>query len=304
MKVVFVVGATASGKSDWALRWAQKYQGVVINCDSVQVYREVEIGTAKPTLAERALCPHFLFDYVSPPQEMTAGQYARDFESCIEKLNTPVAFVVGGTGFYFQAIEKGLYPVPTVAPEVKSLLDQESQSPEGRERLWQELVAADPESAQKLHPNDIYRITRALEIWRSFKKTMAEFKAEHQQGQKGFPFPLLKVGPQWEREELRRRIELRTEKMLAAGLVQEVKALRALGLESWAPMSSVGYKEALEFLDQGLSVQELREKIVISTHQLAKRQMTWFKRDHDIRWFTGSTGFEAASKNIEEFLNQ
>ncbi|MFP5519193.1 MAG: tRNA (adenosine(37)-N6)-dimethylallyltransferase MiaA [Bdellovibrionia bacterium] len=303
MKVVFIVGATASGKSDWALRWAQKHQGVVVNCDSVQVYREVEIGTAKPTLQESSSCPHYLFDYVSPPEEMTAGNYYRDFYKLLPTLQAPVAFVVGGTGFYFQAIEKGLYPVLTVPPEIKLKLEQDFKSL-GGEVLWQELKQVDPETASELHPNDSYRVMRALEVWRAFQKPMSAFKKEFAAQAAPFAWPLLKVGPLWEREELRQRISLRTQQMLTKGLLAEVADLKKRGLESWAPLASVGYKECLQVLEKSLAEEELEGAISLATSQLAKRQMTWFKRDPQVQWFAGSTGFAEASKSVEVFLNQ
>ncbi|XGC82160.1 tRNA (adenosine(37)-N6)-dimethylallyltransferase MiaA [Bdellovibrio bacteriovorus] len=302
-KVIFVVGATATGKSEWALKLAQEYNGVIVNCDSIQLYKYVDIGAAKPSKEEMKLVPHYLFDYVLPPQEMTAGQYHRDFFDCLKEIpeNKPV-FVVGGTGFYFMAIEKGMYPVLPVPTEVqKQVADELADG--GAEKLHQELMAKDPEYGAKIHLSDYYRIGRAIELMRSQNKTVTQIQKEFAEVQEKFPYPLLKIGPSWDREVLKDRIHLRTKKMLQQGLLEEVKALLDQGLESWAPMSSVGYKESIAHLKGQLSSEDLLEEISKNTRQLAKRQRTWFQRDKDIHWFSGSDGFAEARDMVEKFLN-
>lgn len=301
--VIFVVGTTASGKSDWALRWAQEFGGVIVNCDSVQVYEKLNIGAAKPTLAEQSLVPHYLLGYVSPPQEMTAGVYARDFFSCLEKLpvNVPI-FVVGGTGFYFMAIEKGMYPVVPVAEEIQKSVAAELSEQGGVEKLYQELQAVDPEYAAKIHLADHYRIGRAIELIRSQGKSVTQIQSDFAAAQRKFPYPLLKIGPTWHREVLRERIEIRTQKMLQDGLVAEVQGLLDEGLEAWAPLSSVGYKETMAYLRGEISQDQLMSEIATNTRQLAKRQRTWFQRDKEIHWFAGDQGFAEARTLVEKFL--
>lgn len=302
--VIFVVGSTASGKSEWALKLAQEFQGVIINCDSVQVYKKLDIGTAKPSVQERSLVPHYLFDYVNPPQEMTAGQYCRDFYETMEKIpdNTPV-FVVGGTGFYFMAIEKGMYPVLPVPPEIQKAVEEQLQTDVGAERAYRELLENDPEYGAKIAPADRYRIGRALELIRSQGKSVTQIQAEFAQTQNAFPFPLLKIGPSWDREILKKRIEERTRKMLERGLVTEVRGLLDESLEAWAPMSSVGYKETIAHLRGEMDIAQLTEEIAKNTRQLAKRQKTWFQRDKDIHWFDGESGYEEARLRVEKFLS-
>ncbi|WP_415064019.1 tRNA (adenosine(37)-N6)-dimethylallyltransferase MiaA [Bdellovibrio sp.] len=301
--VIFVVGATATGKSEWALRLAQEFRGVIINCDSVQIYKKLDIGAAKPSQEEQGLVPHYLLDYVNPPQEMTAGQYCRDFFECMEEVpeGTPV-FVVGGTGFYFMAIEKGMYPVLPVPLEVQKEVEEELASPGGAERLHRELLEKDPEYGAKIHVADHYRIGRAIELLRSHKKSVTQIQKEFAESRSEFPYPLLKIGPSWDRDELKERIQLRTEKMLKAGLVEEVQGLLDQGLESWAPLNSVGYKETISFLKGEMHREQLVEEIAKNTRQLAKRQRTWFQRDKDIHWFSGRDGFLEARDLVEKFL--
>lgn len=301
--VIFVVGATATGKSEWALQMAQKLGGVIVNCDSVQVYRKVEIGTAKPSLEERAKVPYYLVDYVSPPDEMTAGQYCRDFFEQMTEIpeNKPV-FVVGGTGFYFQAIEKGMYPVAQIPPEIQQDIENTLQQAGGPEALHAELLRRDPQAGQKIHPADHYRIARAVELMRSHGKTLTEIRLEFSQRKSDFPYPLLKIGLRWDREQLRSRILARTEKMIERGLVGEVKALLGENLIDWAPLSSVGYMETIEYIEGHLTEKELVEQIAQNTHQLAKRQRTWFQRDPEIQWFDGGSEYDKALMTVEAFV--
>ncbi|UXR63876.1 tRNA (adenosine(37)-N6)-dimethylallyltransferase MiaA [Bdellovibrio bacteriovorus] len=301
--VIFVVGATATGKSEWALNLAREFDGVIVNCDSVQVYKKLDIGSAKPSKAEQALVPHYLLDYVSAPEEMTAGNYCRDFYEALKNIpeEKPV-FVVGGTGFYFMAIEKGMYPVIPVPAEIQSQVAEELQTEEGAVRLHAEMTAADPEYGAKIHLSDRYRIGRAVELIRSQGKSVTQIQREFEVQRAPFPYPLLKIGPQWDREVLRERIRVRVQNMMQAGLVAEVQGLLDEGLAAWAPMSSVGYKETLDFLKGTLNQEQLFEEIVKNTHQLAKRQRTWFQRDSEIQWFDGSSGFAEARAVVEKFL--
>lgn len=302
-RIIFVQGTTASGKSDWALRLAQKFKGVIFNCDSIQVYKKLDIGSAKPSVQERALLPHYLFDYVSAPNEMTAGQYARDFEEALKQVpvTTPI-FVVGGTGFYFMAIEKGMYPVQSVSEDLRLQVEKEIQEEGGAGRLWKELREKDPEYATKLHEADHYRLGRAIEMIRSGGKSVTEVQAEFKNRKSEFPYPLLKIAPRWEREELADRIQKRTDKMLSSGLIEEVQGLLDEGLESWAPLQSVGYREVLEYLSGKISREDLSPRISQGTRQLAKKQRTWFQRDSEIQWFDGKIGWSNLESRVEEFL--
>ncbi|MEN0059075.1 MAG: tRNA (adenosine(37)-N6)-dimethylallyltransferase MiaA, partial [Bdellovibrio sp.] len=259
---------------------------------------------AKPSLRERALVPHYLFDYVSSPHEVTAAQYVRDFYSCVEALpeNIPL-FVVGGTGFYFLALERGMYPVTPVAEEVKEEIKEILRAPGGPERLYEELCTKDPAYAQKIHSADHYRLGRALELIRTQGRSVTEIQEEFAAASADFPFSVLKVGPQWVKEDLAQRIQLRTRKMMEAGLVAEVRALLDQGLESWAPLQSVGYRETVLALKGEIPMTELEALIAQGTRQLAKKQKTWFQRDKEIHWCAGGDeGFPQARALVEKFL--
>jgi tRNA dimethylallyltransferase len=301
--VVFVVGTTASGKSQWALDMARSLSGSVVNCDSVQLYKSLDIGAAKPSFEEMALVPHHLYGYVLEGVAMTAGNYKRDFFQCMDKL--PVgkpAFVVGGTGFYFQAIEKGMYPVRKTPVEIQRQIAEILMTAEGTKELYAEFQRLDPEAAKKIHVQDHYRLGRAMELIRAEGKTLTQIQKEFSEKQVPFPYPLLKIGLRWDREVLRERVIARTQKMLDAGLVAEVEALLARGLGDWPALQSVGYKEVLQFLAERKSSEWLFESIVQNTMGLAKRQRTWFQRDSEIHWIDGSIGFNSAFAKVQKFL--
>ena len=288
--LVFVIGPTASGKSDLAIEIAQKSAAPteLINCDSIQFFAGVDIGAAKPSPEQLAMVPHHLIGHMPLGSEFTAGDFRRDALKVIEagatrNLNQFIS--VGGSGFYVQALEKGMYDVPVIAPEIRETLEEEMAAL-GPHPLHQELVSRDAEAAARIQPNDRYRVLRALEILRATPgKTLSQMRAEFEAAKPPAPFTTSKIGLTLSRERLRERITLRTEKMLQTGLIEETQKLRDLGFRNWAPLTSVGYKEVQSYLDGALSRAELAPLIVTSTMQLAKRQMTWFKRDAEIRWF-------------------
>lgn len=304
IKIIFVVGPTASGKSQLALHLAKKFNGNIINIDSIQCYEGLEIGSAAPSEDDKKQVPHYLFSYVKPPQEMTAGQYIRDFYELIEtgKLNSPL-FVVGGTGFYIQALEKGMYDVPEVSEEIKRevLSDLETF---GAEHLFAELKTFDPET--DLHPNDMYRVGRALEIKRAFNLKMSEFKSAFKSGtsenKNKLPYSYLKIGLTFsaeEKEKFTARIHERTLKMLEQGLIEETKAVIDKGFADWAPLASVGYQETKDYLQGKISREELPAAITQATMKLVKKQKTWFKRDESIIW---TNVFNPDCTTIEDYV--
>jgi tRNA dimethylallyltransferase len=304
IKVVFVVGPTASGKSELALRLAEKFQGAIINCDSIQLYKSVNIGSAKPSPEDFARAPHFLFDVVPEGQEITAGWYHREFFATIKSLEGkfPVVFVVGGTGFYFQAIEKGMYSIGAANPDIQRQVEAELEEEGGAECLYQELVRQDPATAEKISANDHYRLGRAIEMMRTHGRPVSEIKKEFAEQAEPFPYPLLKLGLKADREALAPRVELRTQKMLSAGLLKEVRGLLQRGFAEWSPLRSVGYKECVDFLQGRIADEkQLFELIVQNTLRLAKRQRTWFRRDSDIVWVSPEE-FSTAEAHLTKFL--
>lgn len=280
-KCVFVVGPTASGKSAWALEQAEKYGGSIVNIDSVQLYKDLIIGSAAPTEEDKKRVPHYLYNYVEAPREMTAGEYLRDFYELIQKPIQFPLFIVGGTGFYIQALEKGMFDVEPVPEEVRKSIEAELLT-SGAEHLHQELKQKDP--ATKIHVNDHYRLVRALEIIRHTGKTPSQLKEDSSKNKNEFPFEYIKVGFDFSKNEFEERVKIRTKKIIENGIIEETKRFSDLGMENWAPMQSVGYKETLEYLKFSKSDEWLFEAIKQSTMQLIKKQKTWFKRDDAILW--------------------
>jgi len=287
-KVIFVQGPTGAGKSHWALEQAAKLpSSCIVNCDSVQIYKHVDIGSNKPSLVEFERRPHYLYSVVDFPDTITAGQYERLFFSTLETLKETVIFVVGGTGFYFQAIEKGMYPVSVIADQVK---DETSRliSEKGFDFLYDYIMVEDPDFAKKISRNDHYRIERSFQLMRSENKTMTQIQADFSKSQRSFPYPLLKIGIREDKDILRDIIVQRTKVLLDAGLVAEVESLLAKGMRGWDPLNSVGYKEVVAYLSKqqapsdGLNA--LADEITQNTMKLIKKQKTWFQRDKDIHW--------------------
>ncbi len=285
--IYFVVGPTASGKSNWALNEAQKIGGEILNADSVQIYKHLDIGSAKPSAEEREVAPHHLYDLVEPDIEFTAGDYRRHALRRIgERIEKAPLLVVGGSGFYIQALEFGMFDVNAISDEIQKRVAEI----EATGRLYAELLKLDPTSAEKIGPPDLYRLRRALQVTlaegRPFSTIQAEFLDKKES--LGDQFTLKKVGLSTDRETLRRRVSRRTNAMLEAGLIDEVQGLVAKGYGETRVLRSVGYRECLDFLAGRLKREDLVGAIITSTMQLAKRQLTWFKRDKEITWISSS----------------
>ncbi len=316
--VIFVVGPTATGKSAFAIEAAQEFGGEIINTDSVQVYKSVDIGTAKPSATEIKKVPHHLYSYVAEGETSTVGEFRRHALSVIEqgaKNGVKIFFAVGGSGFYNQALEKGMYPVPQIPAEVREAINKKLEQ-DGLAALFQELQKRDPDYADGISENDTYRIMRSLEIARHLQGTALPSKITDENTWSGIrkkfereieknrSFDVMKVGIINPRLKIRRAVERRTSEMLEQGFVSEVKELRGRGLSKWAPMLSVGYKEVQAFLDGELDQAELPQKIVTSTMQLVKRQTTWFRRDNEIKWFEADDGWENPLAFVRAKLNE
>jgi tRNA dimethylallyltransferase len=295
---VLIVGPTGSGKSALALALAKRLGGAILNCDSLQTYRRLDIGTAKPSPAERESVPHFLFDVLGPGEVLTAGDFRRmAIEVLDRELPRRMVFGVGGSGFYIQALEKGMFDVKKPDPRIESEVRADFERT-GLPAMHERLRRLDPDYAGDISPNDSYRILRALVIIADSGRKVSELRASFQA--QPFPYPLLKMGLLPERERLLPNVELRTRAMLDAGLIEEVKALLAEGFADWPPLQSVGYKECLMFLKGELDEDRLLPLIVEKTMQLAKKQKTWFKRDKTINWLPP----EGAERAAIELLNQ
>jgi tRNA dimethylallyltransferase len=278
--LIVICGATATGKSGLGLRLAHRLNSVILSADSRQVYREFDIGTAKPTLAERQLVPHYLLDICDPTETLTLGDYQQQAQALIADLLPTLApvplFLVGGTGLYIKSIVKGL-KIPRVAPqpELRSQLQAADQC---QRYAW--LKQIDPSAAQKIHPHDEVRTLRALEVFYVTGQPISQ-----QQGENPPIYPLLQIGLECSPEALNRRIQQRTDKMLAAGLVEEVKSLIDKYGSNLPLLETLGYAEIKQYLAGALSLSEARDLMVLHTRQFAKRQRTWFRADCEIEWF-------------------
>lgn len=288
------MGPTASGKSAWAIEQAIKYNGSIVNIDSVQFYKDLIVGSAAPTESEKKQVPHYLYSYVEAPQEMTAGTYLKDFYNLVE--NTDIKFplfIVGGTGFYIQALEKGMFNVEPIPEEFRHALELELEA-EGAEKLYAELKQKDPHS--KIHLNDHFRLVRAIEIIRYTGQIPSQLKTQPENNKNEFPFAYLKVGFDFEKAIFQERVKQRTQKMIDAGIIDETSVFVKKGFAEWAPLQSVGYRETVEFLQEQKNKEWLFEAINQSTMKLIKKQKTWFKRDNSILWSN-------QSEHLAQFLS-
>ena len=307
----FILGPTAVGKSKLAHRAALALRGEIVNCDSLQLYKRLDIGTAKPSLAEMGEVPHHLFNMVELGGHFTAGDYRRVALELFNRRPLVNLFFVGGSGFYFQALEKGMHKVPEVPESIRKDLKDLVES-KGLDFLYRELKERDPEEAEKIKSQDAYRVMRALGILKAGSKTLTEIRREFDESKEALPVPVVKVGLHMDKSLLRERVTQRARLMLERGLLEETRNLMHQGYGAWSPLRSVGYKECQSFLLQGKSValkrerEELLESIVRSTMQLAKRQLTWFRRDPEIRWYEGGEDEDWVEPLswLEEFISK
>lgn len=281
--VLLLVGPTAVGKTEVALRLAEINGAEIVSVDSRQVYRFLNIGTAKPSPEELQRIPHHFIDIREPDQYYSAGEYGREARRCIAELQErgTIPIVVGGSGFYVRALVDGLFAPKISDPEVKEKWRQCIRD-RGNNAVFAYLQQVDPQSAATLHPNDTQRIVRALEVQELSGKPISSFRQGDEQAA---AFQPLFVGLRLERRLLCERIERRVDQMFATGLVDEVRELRSKG---WGielnALHTVGYQEVFEHLEGKISHEEMVQKIKINSRRYAKRQMTWFRRDDRINW--------------------
>lgn len=296
VSVALILGPTASGKTNLAISAAQKLSGEIINADSIQIYKSLDIGSAKPSKEELDAVPHHLIGHIKEGGSYTAGEFRREVLEVIErrsKTGVKNFFIVGGSGFYIKALIHGLYKVPEIPLEI-----QEKVKNEKTIDLFQELKRVDPENAKILNANDSYRIARAIEVYRATGIAFSEYKNKFSEDK--FPHKYIKIGLRTEKENLKIRVAERVEKMLNSGLIEEVKSLIERGFQNWDALQSVGYKEVLLFLNGSLPEDQLREEIVKNTMGLIKRQITWFKKDQDMTWFDVSDSHEKIVQFMKE----
>ncbi len=282
--VIVICGPTALGKTSAALELASIFNGEIIGADSMQVYRYMDIGTAKPTACEQASIPHHMIDIVDPDESFSAMQYAKMAHKEIAKLYAQdiTPFVVGGTGFYIKALTHGLFMSKPVDMDIRMRLKGEAAI-HGAVFLYERLSKCDPDAAEKMHPNDTYRIIRALEIYEATGKSISKYQNEHGFADKRLN--ILKIGLHINRDLLYNRINRRVDAMIEAGLPDEVKGLLGMGYsENLKSMQSIGYRHMVNFITGRLSWDEALQTLKRDTRRYAKRQMTWFKADSEIVW--------------------
>jgi tRNA dimethylallyltransferase len=280
--LVVILGPTASGKSSLAVTLARRFTGEIVSCDSVAVYRHLEIGTAKPTREQRALVPHHLLDVAEPNEPFTAGEYSRRARAAISDIvgrdNLPI--VVGGTGLYLRALLEGLFPGPQRSEELRERLRTRSERPGYLHRLLSRLDRA---SAAKIHANDTPKLIRAIEVCLASRARMSEL---WQQRDPLIGYRILRIGLNPERQKLYERINQRARRMFADGLVEETKSLVAR-YGDVAPLDSLGYRQARQFLRGELPLEEAIAAAQQGHRNYAKRQMTWFRREPEVTWLEG-----------------
>ena len=287
-KLLGLVGPTASGKTALSLALAEALGAEIVSVDSMLVYRGMDVGTAKPTAEERARVRHHLVDLADPSESYDVVRYAADVEACVGAAGDRPLLFVGGTGFYWRALTHGIFDGPPTSPELRKELEQRARDI-GAEALHAELVAIDPVAATRIHPNDVRRVVRALEVERQTGRTLTDWQAQWREGpgMTGEPRAGAErtlVGLQVEPEVLESRIRERTRRMLDGGWIEEVRAIRDGAGFGPTAVQALGYPEVLRHLDGELDRAELQTTIALRTRQFARRQRTWFRKFPEIEW--------------------
>jgi tRNA dimethylallyltransferase len=296
--VIFLMGPTASGKTALAVDMVQNLPVDIVSVDSAMVYRGMDIGTAKPPAEILQIAPHRLIDICDPTESYSAGSFCRDARQAIADIHATgrIPLLVGGTGLYFRSLEQGFSTLPQSDPLMRQQLEAEA-SANGWEKMHSRLAAVDPVAAARIHPNDPQRIQRALEVYALTGKPLSEFHREGRSAALSYPILKLVVAPA-ERAQLHKDIETRFKMMLNAGLVDEVKGLYACGdLSADLPaMRLVGYRQVWEYLQREITYNDMINKGIVATRQLARRQLTWLRAEKNAHWF------ESARPELSQYL--
>ncbi len=305
LPVVIITGPTASGKTAIGIRLARRCGGEILNADSMQVYRYLDIGTAKPTLAERALVPHHLIDIVAPDVQYNAGIYSRDARRAASEVcrRDRAVFLVGGTGLYIRAFLEGLMEAGGADPDRRRALEEEHRAAVAageRRRLHDRLTSLDPESGARIHPNDLVRIVRALELIEATGKPLSELRAGPQPQKPRYRTLHLVIDPG--PEKLKARIDARCVQMVESGLLQEVRSLRERG---WGPelscMRAIGYRHMQPVIDGADTLANVLVEMQRDTRHFARRQRTWLRSLRDAVWMDPDDE-DGLQETVEAFL--
>lgn len=296
-KVIVIAGPTASGKTALAVELAKKINGEVISCDSMQIYKDMSIGTAKPTVEEMDGVPHYLIDFVSPNERYSVADFKRDAEEKIEYVLSrgKVPILCGGTGLYIDTLVLGIdYPEIELDQEYRDELMKKAESEEGLKELYEEAKNIDPEAMEKISENDKKRITRVLELYKATGKTKTELEKISRSNGVKYDYRVFAIT--MNREKLYDRINRRVDIMIEQGLIDEVRNIIEKYDKFPTAMQGLGYKEVVEYFDGKLTKQEMIDKIKQETRRYAKRQLTWFRKNKNIVWIDG---LDDRNKNID-----
>ena len=300
-KVIAICGPTASGKTGLSIELAKKIDGEIISCDSMQIYQDMTIGTAKPTIEEMQGIKHYLIDFVPPNQRYSVADFKKDAMLAIKEVLScgKVPIIVGGTGLYLDALIYHIeYQDIQIDLAYRKELENIAQN-DGLEKLYEMAMKIDRKAAEKISPNDQKRILRILEIYHQSGKTKTQQEMESRKQE--IPYQYLVFGIQMDRQILYDRINQRVDQMIEQGLIEEVENLLKKYQEFPTAMQGLGYKEVVEYLEGTLTKEEMIEKIKQESRRYAKRQLTWFRRNQDIIWLDG---IQSKEKNINLILEE
>lgn len=305
-RAIAIAGPTASGKSDLALKLAARLDGEIVCMDSMQIYRRMNIGTAKPTAQEQAMVTHHMLDILEPTDSYAVADYALDAEKVIRDTISrgKLPILTGGTGLYLKALMHGLTLGGAGGDEkLREKLNAIAQEPDGKQQLHDRLAQIDPVSAEKLHVNDIRRVIRAIEVFETTGTPISQQKQEEQSG----PFDILPLAIDIPRPILYERLEKRVHQMMRDGLLKEVKALLAEGVTpQMQSMQGIGYKELVPVAQKAVKVDDAVWQIILNTRHYAKRQGTWLRNEPKVIWMseTGEARMKRALSLIETFMTE
>lgn len=293
-----VMGPTASGKSDLALGLCRLVGGEIVTVDSAQVFRGLDVGTAKPTAAEQAEIPHHLIDVIEPTEQWSAAQFAAAADAVIADVRGRgrVPILCGGTGLWMRALVRGIFAAPDIDPALRAEIRADLQR-RGPEVLHAELAAVDPVAAGRIERTDPQRIGRALEVFRQTGRPISALQAEHAFAERRYP--LVGVAPRWPREALAARVEARARAMYAGGLVEETEAALARGVPRDAPgLSIIGYRDAVRLALGEIDAEQALRSTTVATRRYAKRQRNWFNQEPQVHWIEPDPSPEAVLEQL------
>ena len=302
-KVIVIVGPTASGKTALSIELAKKINGEIVSCDSMQIYKKMDIGSAKPTLEEMQGIKHYMIDIIEPNQRFSVAEYKKQAEVAIEEIlkkgKTPI--VIGGTGLYADSLIYGIeYQEINYSEKYRKELESIAEDEKGLKILYEKARNIDSKAIEKISSNDKKRIIRILEIYNSTGKTKTELEIESRK--KGIKYDFIVFAINIEREKLYERINKRVDIMIENGLIDEVKELLEKYDQFPTAMQGLGYKEVVEYLNGDLTKEEMIDKIKQETRRYAKRQLTWFRKNKETIWIDGLNNLQDNIKTIIEYI--